>query len=104
MGVLAVTRLGIITPKQLAENRRYAILVIAILAMLLPGTDPITMLLSMLPLILLFELSLVLARILGNARLRTGDRSRRREPTLRPRRPARLPFPCSSTSAAGANA
>ena len=66
IGVLAVTRLGIITPKQLAENRRYAILVIAILAMLLPGTDPITMLLSMLPLILLFELSLVLARILGN--------------------------------------
>ena len=68
IGILAVTRLGIITPKQLAENRRYAILIIAILAMLLPGTDPITMLLSMLPLILLFELSLVLARILGNTR------------------------------------
>lgn len=65
IGILAITRLGIVTPAQLAKNRRYAILIIAVLAMLLPGTDPITMLLSMLPLVLLFELSLVLARVLG---------------------------------------
>jgi Sec-independent protein secretion pathway component TatC len=36
--------------------------VIAVLAMLLPGTDPITMLISMVPLVLLFEFSLILAR------------------------------------------
>ncbi len=65
IGVLAVTRLGIVTPEQLAANRRYAILVIAVLAMLLPGTDPVTMLISMVPLIILFEGSLLLARILG---------------------------------------
>ena len=65
VGILAVTRLGIVTPEQLAKNRRYAILVIAILAMLLPGTDPVTMLISMFPLILLFEFSLILARALG---------------------------------------
>jgi sec-independent protein translocase protein TatC len=65
VGVLAVTRLGIITPGQLAKNRRYAILVIAILAMLLPGTDPVTMLISMVPLIVLFELSILLARLFG---------------------------------------
>ena len=65
IGILAVTRLGIITPQQIAANRRYAILVIAVLAMLLPGTDPITMLISMVPLILLFEGSLLLARLLG---------------------------------------
>ncbi len=65
VGVLAVTRLGIVTPDQLASNRRYAILIIAIVAMLLPGTDPITMLISMAPLYLLFELSLVLARVWG---------------------------------------
>jgi len=68
IGILAVTRLGIITPDQLADNRRYAILVIAVLAMLLPGTDPITMLLSMLPLVLLFELSLILARMTSRER------------------------------------
>jgi sec-independent protein translocase protein TatC len=65
IAVLAVTRLGILTPDQIAANRRYAILVIAIVAMLLPGTDPITMLISMLPLVALFEGSLLLARLLG---------------------------------------
>jgi sec-independent protein translocase protein TatC len=65
VGILAVTRLGIVTPQQIAKNRRYAILIIAVIAMLLPGTDPVTMLLSMAPLYLLFELSLVLARWFG---------------------------------------
>ena len=65
VGTLAVTRLGIVTPEQLAQNRRYAVLLIAIAAMLLPGTDPVTMLLAMLPLYGLFELSLVLARAFG---------------------------------------
>jgi sec-independent protein translocase protein TatC len=67
VGVLAVTRLGIVTPQQLASNRRYAILIIAIVAMLLPGTDPVTMLICMAPLYLLFELSLLLARWFGTA-------------------------------------
>ena len=65
VGTLAVTRLGIVTPEQLARNRRYALLVIAIAAMLLPGTDPVTMVISMIPLYGLFELSLVLARAFG---------------------------------------
>ena len=65
VAVLAVCRLGIVTPEQLARNRRYAVLVIAIAAMLLPGTDPVTMLISMLPLYLLFEFSLLLARAFG---------------------------------------
>ena len=65
MGTIAVTRLAIVTPEQLASNRRYAVLVIAILAMLLPGTDPVTMLISMAPLYALFEISLVLARRFG---------------------------------------
>jgi sec-independent protein translocase protein TatC len=68
IGVLAVTRLGIVTPGQLARNRRYAILVIAVVAMLLPGTDPVTMLISMVPLIVLFEGSVLLARILDKPR------------------------------------
>lgn len=64
-GILAVTRLGILTPAQIAANRRYAVLAIAVMAMLLPGTDPVTMLISMAPLLLLFEGSLLLARLLG---------------------------------------
>ena len=65
LAVLAVTRLGIVTPDQLARNRRYAILVIAIVAALLPTIDPVTLILEMIPIIILFELSILLARAFG---------------------------------------
>ena len=68
VAILAITRLGIVTPRELARNRRYAILVIAVVAMLLPGTDPVTMLLCMLPLYLLFEVSILLAHWFGTPR------------------------------------
>ena len=77
LGILAVTRLGIVTPEQLARNRRYAILIIAVVAMLLPGTDPVTMLISMVPLVILFELSVLLSRIFRPREpLSDGDVSR----------------------------
>jgi sec-independent protein translocase protein TatC len=65
VGILVATKLAIVTPRQLAENRRYAYLIIAILAAMLPGVDPVTMLIEMVPLVLLYELSIVLARIFG---------------------------------------
>jgi sec-independent protein translocase protein TatC len=65
IGILAVTRLGIITPDQLARNRRYAYVILLVVAALLPGTDPVTMLIEAVPLILLFEASVLLSRILG---------------------------------------
>ncbi len=65
MGIVAVTRLGIVTPQQLSHNRRYAYLALAVVAMLLPGTDPITMLIELAPLLALFELSLILSRLVG---------------------------------------
>ena len=63
--MLAVTRLGIVTPQQLGHNRRYAILIIAVVAMLLPGHRPGDDADLMLPLYLLFEFSLLLARWFG---------------------------------------
>jgi sec-independent protein translocase protein TatC len=63
--ILAATRLGITTPRQLRSHRRHAVVAIAVIAMLLPGTDPVTMLLSMVPLLLLYELSIVLATFFG---------------------------------------
>jgi sec-independent protein translocase protein TatC len=65
VGVLAVTRLGIVKVRQLQENRRYAYLGCAVLAAALPGVDPVSMLLETAPLIALYELSIVLARIFG---------------------------------------
>jgi sec-independent protein translocase protein TatC len=75
IGILAVTRVGIVTPRQLRKHRRYAILVIAVLAMLLPGQDPFTMLLMMAPLIVLYEGSILLASLLD----RRAERARARE-------------------------
>lgn len=68
VGILAVTRLGIITPRQLRKNRRYAYLACAIIAAALPGVDPVTMLLETAPLVALYELSIVLARLFGEPR------------------------------------
>src|SRR5262245_14281698 len=65
VGVLAITRLGIVTPDQLVENRRYAVLAIAVAAMLLPGTDPVTMLISMVPLLVLYEASVQLSKLVA---------------------------------------
>jgi sec-independent protein translocase protein TatC len=65
VGILAVTRLGIVKVEQLTRNRRYAYLACAVLAAALPGVDPISMLLETAPLILLYELSIVLARLFG---------------------------------------
>jgi sec-independent protein translocase protein TatC len=64
VGVLALTRLGVVTPAQLRRNRRYAILVVAIVAAVAtPSPDPGTMLLAMGPLILLYEGSILLSTL-----------------------------------------
>jgi sec-independent protein translocase protein TatC len=65
VGILAVTRLGIVKIEQLTKNRRYAYLGCAIVAAALPGVDPVSMLLETGPLILLYELSILLARAFG---------------------------------------
>ncbi len=68
LAIIAVTRLGIVSVAQLRKNRRYAYLVISIVAAALPGVDPVSMLLEMVPLLALYELSIVLARVLGRPR------------------------------------
>jgi sec-independent protein translocase protein TatC len=65
MAILAVTRLGIVKVEQITKNRRYAYLAIALVAAALPGVDPISMLIEMVPLLVLFELSILLARWFG---------------------------------------
>jgi Tat protein translocase TatC len=73
VGILGLNRLGIVTPRQLRKNRRYAILVIAVLAMLLPGVDPVSMLIEMVPMIVLYELSILLAVAFGRPSEEVSD-------------------------------
>ena len=68
LAILAVTRLGIMTPEQFSKNRRYAYLIIAIVAAALPGVDPVSMIIEMVPLLILFELSILIARVFGRPR------------------------------------
>lgn len=72
LAILAVTRLGIVSPEQLSKNRRYAYLIIAIVAAALPGVDPISMLIEMIPLLVLFELSILIARAFGTPKAAGG--------------------------------
>ena len=62
VAIIAVTRAGLVTPRQLRRNRRYAVLACGLVAAVLPG-DAITMLLEALPLYVLFELSVLVAAI-----------------------------------------
>ena len=73
--ILAITRMGIVTPQQLRKQRRIAILIIAVLAALLPGGDPVTMLLMMAPILVLYEGSILLASLIE----RRAARARARE-------------------------
>jgi sec-independent protein translocase protein TatC len=74
VGVLAACKLGLTTPEKLRKNRRYAIVLIAVGAALLPTIDPISLLLEMVPLILLYELSIWLASVLGRPAPEVAER------------------------------
>jgi sec-independent protein translocase protein TatC len=77
VAVLAVTRTGILTPRQLRKHRGYAILAIAVVAAVAtPTPDPLTMTLAMGPLIVLYELSILLALWLDRVRPRRASRWR----------------------------
>ena len=59
-----LARLGVITPQTLKQNRKYAVVVIALIAAAItPTVDPVNMLLVMLPLMLLYELGVLLSRL-----------------------------------------
>jgi sec-independent protein translocase protein TatC len=60
IGILAATRGGLVTPRQLRANRRYAVMACAAVAAFLPG-DVTTLLLETVPLYALFEISVLLA-------------------------------------------
>ena len=72
LALIALTRLGIVSVEQLRANRRYAYLGIAVLAAALPGVDPISMLIEMVPLLVLYELSILLARAFERPRAAGG--------------------------------
>ncbi|MDQ3770346.1 MAG: twin-arginine translocase subunit TatC [Actinomycetota bacterium] len=84
VAVLAVVRTGIATPRQLRRWRGYVILGIAVLAAVVtPTPDPITMLLAMGPLVVLYELSILMVTWLDRIRPTEVERAEPAEPSDR---------------------
>ena len=70
--ILGAARVGLVTPRQLRKNRRYAILACAVVAAFLPG-DAITLVLETVPLYVLYEASILLATFVKPAGGEAGD-------------------------------
>jgi sec-independent protein translocase protein TatC len=61
--VLGLTWAHVLSSRIMRKNRRYAIVVLSIVAAALPGVDPVSMLLELLPLLVLYEASIWVARL-----------------------------------------
>jgi sec-independent protein translocase protein TatC len=72
--ILAAVRLGITDANKLRRNRRYAYLICTVIAAALPGVDPVSMILEALPLIVLFELSILLAKAFARPSTEVSER------------------------------
>ena len=59
--LLALVRLGVLSTHQLRNNRRLGYFIVAVIAVLLPGIDPVTTTLEGVPLVALYEGSIWLA-------------------------------------------
>jgi sec-independent protein translocase protein TatC len=62
--ILALVRLRVLTVERLRRNRRIAVVLIVAVAILLPTVDPVSLAFEVVPLLLLFELSIWLAALM----------------------------------------
>jgi sec-independent protein translocase protein TatC len=73
VGLLALNAVGIVSAEQLRASWRYAIVAIAVIAAILPGVDPVTTVILMVPLLLLYLLSILLLTIADRRRGNRGE-------------------------------
>lgn len=73
VGLLALDVAGIVNARMLRAVWRYAVVAIAIVAALLPGVDPVTTTIEMVPLLLLYGLSILLLEIADRRRGNRGE-------------------------------
>jgi sec-independent protein translocase protein TatC len=69
--VAVLARIGIVTPAFLQQYRRHIYVALAFVAMVITPADPFSMLIALIPLLLLFEASVWVAKIM--AVMRRGD-------------------------------
>ncbi len=69
-----LTKLGIISPKFLTEYRKHAIVVILIIAAIITPADLISMTIAAIPLLLLYEISILVSKIIFRRNLRQSKK------------------------------
>jgi sec-independent protein translocase protein TatC len=74
--ILALVRLRVLTAERLRRNRRFGILFMVVFAVLLPTVDPVSLALEVVPLLILFELSIWLATLMEKRWDIVDERSR----------------------------
>ena len=68
--VIMLTRIGLLNPAMLRKNRKYVILAVFVLAAFITPPDVTSQILVAFPMLFLFEISLLLSRILFRKRLK----------------------------------
>jgi sec-independent protein translocase protein TatC len=71
--VMLFTKVGIVNSRLMRRYRRHAVVALAVLAAALPGVDPISMIMELLPLLVLYEFSIVLARMVERRPVEEDD-------------------------------
>ncbi len=71
--ILALVRIGALSADKLRRNRRVGIAVMVCFAVLLPTVDPVSLVLEIVPLLLLFELSIWLSVLLERRMARNDE-------------------------------
>jgi len=100
IAILGAVQAGIVTPRQLRRNRRYAILVCAAIAAFLPG-DAFTLVLETVPLYLLYEASILIASVLARRGTTQAKVAGERRPPRDPPGASGAPEPSRPSSGGG---
>lgn len=71
--MVTIQLLGIVTPQQLSQSRRIALVIVVIIAAVVtPGGDPFSMLGLAIPLVVFYEVSLIIGRVAARRKRRTA--------------------------------
>jgi sec-independent protein translocase protein TatC len=62
--VLALVRIGVLTSARLRKNRRIGYVLMLVFAILLPTVDPVSLVLEVAPLLVLYEMSIWLSVVM----------------------------------------
>lgn len=69
-----LTSIGVVTPEWLVRNRKYAILITFVLAaMLTPGPDPLSQLIMAAPMVVLYEIGILVAKVVTKKRTQSSE-------------------------------